>query len=94
MSTPTVTMLDLRAIEPVLEMGSGYVLDFTDAKFSAFFHEHGVTIDDPSFAAEGPSKAKRLRYFLKNAQPLLAGQVLERVETDAGGGRGFEICGE
>ncbi|MHB1993423.1 hypothetical protein [Metallibacterium scheffleri] len=57
-------------------MSNGYVLDFTDRTFTAFFAEHGVQIDGQQHFAEGGSKAKRLRYFLKNASPLLAGQVL------------------
>lgn len=76
MSSSRVSTLDLRVIERVLEMGGGYVLDFTDRTFSAFFSEHGVQIDDPYFSVEGTSKAKRLRCFLSLTQPPFAGRVL------------------
>lgn len=76
MTAGTVTSLDMRAIESILEMGGGYVLDFTDRSFAEFFAEHGVQIDDPRYNAQGTSKAKRLRYFLKTTAPPLAGKVL------------------
>lgn len=76
MSSSGVSTLDLRVIERVLEMGGGYVLDFTDRTFSAFFSEHGVQIDDPRLSVEGTSKAKRLRYFLSITQPPLTGRVI------------------
>jgi hypothetical protein len=34
----------------------GYVLDFTDPTFSAFFREHGVSIDDLKYRFNGSSK--------------------------------------
>jgi hypothetical protein len=76
MSTPAVSTLELRAIDTVLGMGGGYVLDFTDRTFAEFFRDHGVQIDDPRYSVEGASKAKRLRYFLRITPPPLAGKVL------------------
>ena len=76
MSATTVTTLDLRVIESVLGMGSGYVLDFSDRTFSAFFQEHGVNIDDARFSVDGGSKAKRLRCFLRTSPMPLSGKVL------------------
>lgn len=53
-------------IDDLFEMHAGYVLKFTDRTFSTFFAEElGISIDDPKYALEGTSKAKRLRYFLK-----------------------------
>lgn len=37
------------------------MLDFNLPRFSAFFTEHGIDIDDAKFSVEGDSKAKRLR---------------------------------
>jgi hypothetical protein len=71
-----VTTLELRAIESVLQLESGYVLDFTDAEFAAFFEEYGVDIGHPKFSVDGTSKAKRLRYFLRTTAPPLSGKVL------------------
>lgn len=76
MSSGAVTTLDLRVIEAVLEMGSGYVLDFSNRTFSGFFQEYGVDIDHGRYAAEGSSKANRLRCFLRTSAPPLTGRVL------------------
>ena len=76
MSTPAVSTLELRAIDTVLGMGGGYVLDFTDRTFAEFFRDHGLQIDDPRYSVEGGSKAKRLRYFLRMTPPPLSGKVL------------------
>lgn len=76
MSASTVTSLDMRAIDSVLEMGGGYVLDFSDRTFAEFFAEHGVRIDDRRYSIQGTSKAKRLRYFLRTASAPLSGKIL------------------
>jgi hypothetical protein len=57
-------------------MGNGYVLDFSDRTFSDFFRDFGIAIDDARFQADGTSKARRLRVFLRSSQPELIGQVL------------------
>ncbi len=76
MNSTAVTTLDLRVIESVLEMGGGYVLDFSDHTFASFFQEHLVDIEDARFVVEGSSKAKRLRYFLRATPSPLTGRVL------------------
>src|SRR5688500_14410810 len=68
-------MLETRLIERILQMGSGYVLDFSNRTFADFFAEHDVAID-VGFDDGGTSKANRLRTFLKAAHPVLAGKVL------------------
>jgi hypothetical protein len=73
---PAVTALHMRAIEPVLGMASGYVLDFSNEALSGFFADFGVNIDAPTYAANGTSKAKRLRQFLRVASPSLCSKVL------------------
>ena len=74
MTKPTVSTLELRAIEKVLDMGGGYVLDFNNSTFSGFFADLGIDID-----REFPdgSKANRLRSFLGTVEPALAARVLE-----------------
>jgi hypothetical protein len=76
MSGATVTTLDLRVVDSVLEMGGGYVLDLTNRTFADFFREHGVDIDDGRFSVDGSSKANRLRRFLRTSRPPLTGRVL------------------
>lgn len=76
MATPKIRTLDLRLLDDVFAMGGGYVLDFTNATFADFFlDELGVDIDAPRYSAEGGSKAKRLRYFLRKAPPKLAAKA-------------------
>src|SRR3546814_14552421 len=49
-----------------LDMGGGYVLNFSDRTFAQFFAEElNIDIDDPVYARNGGSKAKRLRCFLQ-----------------------------
>lgn len=68
----TIRPLDMRLIEDLFDMGGGYVLDFSNRTFAEFFaHELKVNIDDPRYRAEGTSKAKRLRFLLKNCEPEL-----------------------
>ena len=50
--------------ENVLDMGGGYVLDFTNATFEEFFARHGIEIyGDEKYCIIGPSKANRMRAF-------------------------------
>lgn len=63
---PLIRTADIPIIDKVFEMESGFCLNFSDRTFAAFFHEElGVNIDDPRFSIEGGSKAKRLRYYLR-----------------------------
>lgn len=68
-----IRSVDMLLIEELFDMGSGYVLDFSDRTFAIFFAEElNVDIDDPAYAVDGRSKAKRLRCFLRAVdKPLL-----------------------
>lgn len=70
-------------------MDGGYVLDFSDRSFAVFFEDFGVDIGDDRYCADGLSKAKRLRRFLRTTEPALAGRVLRalldyRLASDGG----------
>jgi hypothetical protein len=68
----TICTVDMSLIDDLFGMGGGYVLDFSDRTFAAFFAEElGINIDEPKYNAEGTRKAKRLRYFLKSTDPSL-----------------------
>ena len=61
-----IRSIDMLFLDDVFEMGGGYVLNFSDRTFSEFFREElGINIDDPAYALNGGSKAKRLRCFLQ-----------------------------
>ena len=74
--TQFVTSVDLRVIDKVLEKDPGWILDFNDPRFAHFFAEQGVDIEAERYHADGRSKAKRLRCFLKQTPPPLSGRVL------------------
>lgn len=76
MTTAALNQLDRDVIESVLQMGGGCVLDFSDRTFSEFFGDFGVRIDDEQFRADGDSKARRLRAFLRGSPSALVGRVL------------------
>lgn len=57
--------------------GRGYVLDFSDSSFAAFFaSELDVDIDNPVYARQGGSKGKRLRCFLQVVDDVTAIRTL------------------
>jgi hypothetical protein len=48
-----IRTIDMRLIDDLFGMGGGYVLDFSDRTFGAFFREEiGVNIDDPRYSAD------------------------------------------
>lgn len=58
--------IDMMFLDDVFGMGGGYVLNFSDRTFSEFFREElQIDIDNPLYARNGGSKAKRLRCFLQ-----------------------------
>jgi hypothetical protein len=62
---PKIKALDMKLLDLLFEMEQGYVLDFSNRTLSQFFlGELEIDIDAPLFAADGTSKARRLRYFL------------------------------
>ena len=80
MSSLNVT--EQRYIEKVLDMGTGYVLDFTDATFGAFLKRHGVEIHGNKYRTYGTSKAKKMRAFWElEADGLVAGVLSEMLDN-------------
>ena len=67
-SNARIRSMDIPIIDKVFGMEGGYVLDFSNRTFAEFFREElAVDIDDPRWEAQGGSKAKRLRYYLRQA---------------------------
>ena len=65
-STAKIRTMDMPVLDRVFAMEGGFVLDFSNRTFAEFFREElRVDIDDPRWAAQGGSKAKRLRYYLR-----------------------------
>jgi len=68
---------EMQLIENVLDMGSGNVLDFSDATFGRFFdNDLGIDIDDDRYRDIGTSKGKRFRSFLKQENEATVARAL------------------
>lgn len=75
-----IKSIDMLFLDKVLEMESGYVLNFSDRTFARFFAEElNIDIDDPIYAQDGGSKGKRLRRFLQISDPGLSARALRKL---------------
>ena len=72
----SLAAVDKRYLEKILNMGGGYVLDFTDATFEEFFRHYNVDIHGDQYQTYGTSKAKKLRAFWEKESDALVGSVL------------------
>jgi hypothetical protein len=72
-----VRQIDFMLLDSLFEMHSGYVLDFSNKTFAAFFAEElNIDIDHPAYHDRGTSKANRLRCFLQKTDPASAVRTL------------------
>lgn len=70
--------IDMMFLNDVFGMGGGYVLNFSDRTFSEFFRQElQIDIDDPLYARNGGSKAKRLRCFLQTVDKPTVARALK-----------------
>lgn len=73
----SLTITDRRTLESFLEMGSGYVLNFSDRTFGEFVQEAAnVDIHSERYTIQGTSKANKLRTFWKIESDYLVGKLL------------------
>lgn len=69
--------IERECLEELFGMGGGYVMDFSNKTFSAFLRENArVDIYSEKYAANGDSKAKRLRAFIELEADATVGRVL------------------
>jgi hypothetical protein len=69
--------IDMMILDDLFDMSGGYVLNFSDRTFTRFFaDELNIDIDDPTYARNGSSKAKRLRCFLQTVDKPTVARVL------------------
>lgn len=60
----SLTLVEKARLEELLGMGGGYVLDFSDKAFAAFFRDTAeVDINADKYTINGTSKARRFRAF-------------------------------
>ncbi len=72
----SITDSEKRYFEKILEMQRGYVLDYSDATFGAFFNRYGISIHDQKYQTFGTSKANKMRAFWELETDALVGKVL------------------
>lgn len=68
-----------RYLERVLEMGSGWVLDYNDMTYGQLFNRYGVDIHGKKYQIYGTSKAKKMRAFWEIEPDILVGKVLSEM---------------
>ena len=73
-----LTSTEKQKLEKILEMGGGYVLDFSNRSFREFVEENtGIDIYSEGFENYGTSKANRLRSYWNQKDNILTGQLLK-----------------
>ena len=75
----SLTDVEKRYFEKLLDMQGGYVSDFSDATFGEFFSRHGVEIHGTKYQTYGTSKAKKIRAFWEREPDALVGTVLSEL---------------
>lgn len=61
-----IRSIDMMFLDDIFDMGSGYVLNFSDRTFAQFFAEElNIDINAPVYARNDSSKARRFRCFLQ-----------------------------
>jgi hypothetical protein len=72
----SLTVIERRYLEKFLEMGSGYVLGYSDKSLGAFFQRHSIDIHGLKYQALGTSKANKLRSFWDAEDDSVVGKVM------------------
>ena len=73
-----LTSIEKIKLEKLLEMGSGYVLDFLNGTFQEFVLENlNIDIYDEKYNYKSGSKANRLRGFWKEESNSTVGELIE-----------------
>lgn len=75
----SLTDIEKRYLERILNMGGGYVLDYSDATYGEFFGRHNIDIHGRKYQTYGTSKAKKMRAFWEQEPDALVGQVLSEM---------------
>ncbi|SFW87347.1 abortive infection family protein [Chitinophaga sancti] len=75
-----ISFIEKRAIEAFLDMGSGYVLNFSDRTFQDFvFSTTGIDVSVKKYKEGGTSKANRLRTFMKLEPDVVVGKLFKEL---------------
>ena len=75
-----LTSIEKLKLEKLLEMGSGYVVDFSNKTFQEFILENSnIDIYDEKYDYNSGSKANRLRAFWKEESNYIVAELLEKL---------------
>lgn len=82
----SLTTNEKQVLEKLLQMGDGYVLNFSDRTFAEFFRDDiQIDITDGKYAYGSGSKANRMRGFWKASEDALVGasilKLLSYIDT-------------
>ncbi len=66
-----------QTIDQLLDMGEGYVSDFSNRTFQMFIGDFNIDIYDDKYADYGNSKAKRLRCLNEKENNFVVAEILE-----------------
>lgn len=77
----SLTDIEKRYLEKLLDMGGGYVLNpiYNDDTYGSLFQRHGINIHGPKYQTYGTSKAKKMRSFWEQAPDSVVGKVLSEL---------------
>ena len=75
----SLTDVEKRYLEKILNMGDGYVLDYSNATFEEFFYRYEVNIHSDRYQTYGTSKAKKMRAFWEREPDALVARVLSEM---------------
>jgi hypothetical protein len=76
----TLTTSEKQLLEAMFQMGSGYVLNFSDRTIGEFFRDDiGVDIFHPKYNYASGSKANRVRGLWQSADDMLVGKSIEKL---------------
>ena len=75
----SLTDIEKRYLERILNMRVGYVLDYSDATYGEFFGRYQIDIHGTKYQTYGTSKAKKMRAFWEREPDALVGRVLSEM---------------
>lgn len=75
----SLTDVEKRYLEKLLEMQGGYVREFSDATYQEFFRRHKIDIHGSKYRTYGTSKAKKMRAFWEREPDRVVARVLTEI---------------
>jgi len=79
-----LTAREKARLEKLFDMGSGYVLHFSDSTIATFFYDVAdIDIHDKKYCGNGVSKAKKLREFWRLESEYLVGKSIKAMIEEA-----------